>query len=300
MFSRRHPFLFFILSLTGLLAGTVLIITLIIAIFFRMDYGGVSHLSGEKVGIVEVNGLITDSKNILHDIKQFREDDSIKAILVRINSPGGAVGPSQEVYKEIRKTIEKKAVVASMGSVAASGGYYIASATSGIMANPGTITGSIGVIMGYTNFRNILDKIGLVPVVIKSGAYKDMGSPARTMTEGERVVLQQFVDNIHQQFVNDVALGRNMDVEILKKLADGRIFTGEQAQNSGLIDRLGNLEDAVEWAGRMGGIKGKIVSVYARKKKFSLIEYLSNSSVNDIVNQVIQPNIRADYVYKPQ
>ncbi|MDD2389718.1 MAG: signal peptide peptidase SppA [Desulfobacterales bacterium] len=299
MFSRRHPFLFFSLALTGMLAGTVLMITLIIAVFFRMDYTD-THLSGEKVGIVEVNGVITDSKNLLHDIKQFREDSSIKAILVRINSPGGAVGPSQEIYREIRKTIETKAVVASMGSVVASGGYYIASATSGIMANPGTITGSIGVIMGYTNFQNILDKIGLVPVVVKSGEYKDMGSPVRTMKEEEKIVFQKFVDNIHQQFVNDVALGRHMDVDKLKKLADGRIFTGEQALNSGLVDRLGNLEDAVEWAGRMGGIKGKIASVYARKKKFSLVDYLADSSVNDIVKQVIQPNLHADYVYKPQ
>lgn len=300
MFSRRHPFLFFILAFSGIVAVTIVMVTLIISVFFHMGDTGLSRISGEKVGIVEVDGVITDSKDTICDIKQFREDDSVKAIVIRINSPGGAVGPSQEIYREIRKTLESKTVIASMGSIAASGGYYIASATSGIMANSGTITGSIGVIMGYTNFRNILDKIGLVPVVIKSGAYKDMGSPVRTMKDEEKQVFQEFVDNIHQQFVNDVAVGRNMETDKLGPYADGRIFTGEQALNAGLIDRIGNLEDAVEWAGRMAGIKGRISSIFARKRAFSLLDLLSDSPVDEIVNRVVQSQIYADALCTPE
>ncbi|MGD8549181.1 MAG: signal peptide peptidase SppA, partial [Desulfobacterales bacterium] len=145
---------------------------------------------GEKVGIIEIKGVIIDSKKALQSLKRFREDNSIKAIVIRIDSPGGAVGPSQEIFREIRKTSKSKKVVASMGSIAASGGYYIAAGTDGIVANPGTITGSIGVIMGFTNYQELLSKIGLVPIVIKSGEYKDMGSPVRKMKPEEKRFLK--------------------------------------------------------------------------------------------------------------
>lgn len=255
---------------------------------------------GEKVGIIEIKGIIIDSKKALHSLKRFREDNSIKAIVIRIDSPGGAVGPSQEIFREIRKTSKSKKVVASMGSIAASGGYYIAAGTDGIVANPGTITGSIGVIMGFTNYEQLLSKIGLVPIVIKSGKYKDMGSPVREMKPEEKIILKEFARKIHQQFIQDIVEGRKMEMAKVKSLADGRIFTGKESKELGLVDRIGNLEDAVEWAGSLGGIKGKISTVYAREKKFSLINYIMDSSAKALLNQITDPSLSADYLYLPE
>ena len=254
---------------------------------------------GEAVGVVEIEGAIADARETIESIRQFREDDDIKAIVIRINSPGGAVGPSQEIYREIRKTIGTKKVVASMGAVAASGGYYIACAADGIVANPGTITGSIGVIMGYTNFRQLLDKIGMVPVVIKSGPYKDTGSPTRQMRDDERDILQSIVSGIHQQFVTAIAEGRKMDRALVEASADGRVFTGEDAESRGLVDRLGNFEDALEWAGALGGIDGDVVPVYARDKKLSLLRYLMSTSITRLISEILYPDIEAQYRYLP-
>lgn len=254
---------------------------------------------GEKVGIIEITGIITDSKSVIQNLKRFREDNSIKAIVIRIDSPGGGVGPAQEIFREIRKTVGVKKIVASMGAVAASGGYYIAAGTDGIVANPGTITGSIGVIIRFANFEDLLSKIGLTPVVVKSGEYKDTGSPVRKMTKEERKFLQNFVNQIHKQFIIAVAEGRNMDQSKVEPLADGRIFTGEEAKNLGLIDRIGNLEDAVEWAGRMAGIEGKISAVYAQKKKLPLLKYIIDSTLKDLVNNISNPHIWGGYLYRP-
>jgi len=255
---------------------------------------------GEKVGIIEIKGVIIDSKKALHSLKRFREDNSIKAIVIRIDSPGGAVGPSQEIFREIRKTSKSKRVVASMGSIAASGGYYIAAGTDGIVANPGTITGSIGVIMGFTNYQQLLSKIGLVPIVIKSGKYKDMGSPVREMKPEEEKILKDFARKIHRQFIQDIVEGRKMEKAKVESLADGRIFTGKESKELGLVDRIGNLEDAVEWAGRLGGIKGKISTVYAREKNFSLINYIMDSSAKSLLNRITDPSLSADYLYLPE
>jgi len=295
MFSRRHPYLFFILIFSSITAAAMLGITLLILIGTKS-----SDLKfGEKVGIIEITGIITDSKNVIHNLKRFREDNSIKAIVLRIDSPGGGVGPAQEIFREIRKTVGVKKIVASMGAVAASGGYYIAAGTDGIVANPGTITGSIGVIIRFANFEDLLSKIGLTPVVVKSGEYKDTGSPVRKMTKEERKILQNFVNQIHKQFIIAVAEGRNMDQSKVEPLADGRIFTGEEAKNLGLIDRIGNLEDAVEWAGRMAGIEGKISAVYARKKKLPFLKYIIDSTLKDLVNNISNPHIWGGYLYRP-
>jgi len=295
MFSRRHPYLFFILIFLSITAAAMLGMTLLILIGTES-----SDLKfGEKVGIIEITGIITDSKSVIHNLKRFREDNSIKAIVLRIDSPGGGVGPAQEIFREIRKTVGVKKIVASMGAVAASGGYYIAAGTDGIVANPGTITGSIGVIIRFANFEDLLSKIGLTPVVIKSGEYKDTGSPVRKMTKEERKILQNFVNQIHKQFIIAVAEGRNMDQSEVEPLADGRIFTGEEAKNLGLIDRIGNLEDAVEWAGRMAGIEGKISAVYARKKKLPFLKYIIDSTLKDLVNNISNPHIWWGYLYRP-
>lgn len=299
MFSRRHPVLFFILVFTSIMSGTILVVSLLVSI----STGGTDLVTGDRVGVIEISGVLVESKDILQHIKDYREDGSVKAIVLRINSPGGGVGPSQEIYREIRKTVKEKNVIASMGAVAASGGYYVASAASGIIASPGTVTGSIGVIMGYTNFQDIFSKIGLKPVVVKSGEFKDMGSPVREMTAAEEKILTDFVQKIHMQFITHVSEARRMDVAEVKLLADGRIYTGEEAKTMGLVDRLGNLEDAVEWAGRLGGIKGDISTVYPKKDGMSFFEYLTGMSVQRFAEHVFQSSrlssISAAYLYHP-
>ena len=286
MFSRRHPILFFMLAA-------------ILALIVSRLTGGEEHYSGEKIGIVEISGAIAESKEAIAQLKAFRQQDAIKAIVVRINSPGGAVSPSQEIYKEIRRTSAKKKVIVSMGALAASGGYYIASASDGIVANPGTITGSIGVIMGYTNFQQVLEKIGLYPVVIKSGEYKDMGSPAREMRPDERKILQGVIDQIHEQFVKAIADGRHLELAKVESLADGRIFTGEEALGLGLVDRLGNLEDAIQWAGVLAGIKGPVEAVYPPKERLSMLRYLTQSTLGAVIQKIVQPQLQVDYRYQP-
>jgi len=298
MFSRRHPYLFFMLVFTAIIAASTITVSLLAMLSqHRTDIGFT-----EKVGVVELTGIISDSKKILSQIKNFRENDSIKAIVIRIDSPGGAVGPAQEIYREIQKTKKTKKVIASMGTIAASGGYYIAAATNGIIANPGTITGSIGVILGYTNFQALFEKIGLSPVVIKSGEYKDIASPVRKMTEKEKKLLQKFSDTVHRQFIEDVAKGRKMETADIQKIADGRIFSGENAKTLGLVDRLGNLEDAIEWAGRLGGIKGKISSIYPPEEKLPFMKYLLDMSVNEIrkiINHSATSMITGGYIFNP-
>jgi protease IV len=297
MFSRRHPFLFFVLIFTGITLSAAVLLS---ALFVLSEPGAIEL--GEKVGVVEVLGAIMDAGGVTADLKTFRENPSVKAVVVRVDSPGGAVGPSQEICREIRKTAEKKKIIASMGSVAASGGYYIASAADKIMANPGTITGSIGVIMSYTNLEELFGKIGLSPVVIKSGEYKDIASPVREMTEEERVLLQEFAGDLHDQFINDVAKGRGMDVAAVRQLADGRVFSGKKAQEVGLVDHLGNLEDAIEMAGRMAGIEGEIVSVYPPEDvPFSLLEWISGMSAAEWVRHIATEmgGLSGGYVFQP-
>jgi protease-4 len=236
-----------------------------------------------KVGVVEVVGVITDSKATLNHLKKFRENEAIKAIVMRINSPGGAVGPSQEILEEIIKTRQKKKVVASMGTVAASGGYYIASGADIIMANPGTLTGSIGVIMNFTNIEKLTQKLGIDLYNLHAGKFKDVGSPTRPMTPVEKEYLQKLLDNVHEQFIVDVARGRQMLAHKVREVADGRVFTGEVAKNLGLVDQLGNLPDAIELAGRLGGIKGKIDAVYLPKEKMSILSLLLGNDPEEIL-----------------
>ena len=300
MFSRRHPFLFSFLVFTALSSATLILLSLIIAFGMKgSDLVGLDMNGGEKVGVIEVVGVIANSRETIEQLKRFREDDEIRAIVIRVDSPGGVVGPSQEIYREIVRTKATKKVIASMGAVAASGGYYVIAGTDGIVANPGTITGSIGVIMEYTNFQELFNKIGLSPVVIKSGKFKDAGSPVRAMTPEEQRILKEFVDRLHQQFVAAIAEGRQLDLAKVQDLADGRIYTGQDAKDLGLVDRIGNLEDAVEWAGRLAGIEGKIVPVYPPEKKISILRLLSESALKDLLGRVTRPEMTAAYIYEP-
>lgn len=235
---------------------------------------------GEKVGVIEVTGVIADSRELTKQIDDFRKDSSVRAVVLRIDSPGGGVGPSQEICEEVTKLVRKKPVVVSMGSVAASGGYYIAAPATRIFANPGTITGSIGVIMEFPNIEGLLGKIGLRSEVVKSGPHKDIGSLTRPMTASDRAILQGMIDDVYDQFIHQVATSRHLPLNAVKALADGRIFSGRQALAKGLVDELGNFQDAVAAAGRLAGITGEPRLVHPPRKKPNLLDYLVEGSVS--------------------
>lgn len=247
----------------------VIVVSLLIA-WASDPAAGSKTGSGSRIGVVYVEGTITGARgsdwfgtdaggqSIMEQLKEAREDDSVKAVLVRINSPGGSAAAAQEIGDEIDKIKAKgKPVVASMGEVAASGGYWIAAKADKIMADSATMTGSIGVIMETTNMQELFNKIGISPQTIKSGRYKDIGSANRPMTDEEKQILQDMVNDIFQQFVDVVAKGRNMERAKVLALADGRIFTGRQAKASGLVDELGNFYDAVDLIADLAGIEGE-------------------------------------------
>ncbi len=267
---KKHPVIFGIVLLIGM--GFV---------FFLFIYGlssvttkRYSFASGDKVGIISVEGIIGDSQETIEQLEEFQTDDTVKAVVVRIDSPGGGVAPSQEIYDALKNFKKKKKIVVSMGSVAASGGYLIACAADKIVANPGTLTGSISAVMYFANAEELLKKIGLKSSVIKSGKYKDTGSPVREMTADEKALLQNLVDDIYEQFLGVILENRTISRDDLKKIADGRVFTGRQALELGLVDALGNREYAVRLAGKMAGIKGKPNVVFPKKKSPTLWEFI--------------------------
>ncbi len=221
----------------------------------------------DKIGVVELKGVIISSEEVVSQIKKYAKSSSIKAIVFYVDSPGGGVSASEEIFQELKKAREKKPVVVSMGSVAASGGYYVSLGGSKIVANPGSITGSIGVIAQFPNFKKLLDKIGVDFDVIKSGKFKDSGNPYRGLTEEEKKYFQNVINDVFEQFVNHVVEERKMKKEDVLKIADGRIFTGKQAFELGLVDTLGTLEDAIKIAKNMAGIKGEPRIVKEKKKK---------------------------------
>ena len=249
---------------------------------------------GEKIAVVEIKGVITQSSGIIEEIHQYEEDEGVKAIILRIDSPGGGVGPSQEIHREILKVKSKKKVVTSMGSVAASGGYYVACASDLIIANPGTITGSIGVLMEFTNIEELFKKIGIKGVVLKSGEHKDIGSPLREMTPEEKKIIQGVIDNVHQQFIQAVAQGRRLERAKVAEIADGRILTGEQAKQLGLVDQMGNLEDAIDAVAKMVGISGKPTVLYP-KKRFSLWQILVKETASTVLETLYEKGFELNY-----
>lgn len=261
-----------------------LIIFILVFIIFVASFmiGIVGQGFGDKIGIVEIEGVIADGKDAMEDIVRFKEDDGIRGVIVRINSPGGSVGPSQEIYHELKKLAAKKKVYVSASSVCASGGYYIASAGEKIYANPSTITGSIGVIMEQVVAEELLKKIGIQPNTLKAGKFKDVGSPFRKMKDDERAYFQQILDSIHEQFIKDVAEGRKMPFEQVKKLSDGRVYTGTQAKELGLVDGIGTFYDTVDDMKKDLGIKGKPVLVFG-KRPFSLLKWLISSATETII-----------------
>ena len=241
---------------------------------------------GDKVAVIDITGTISRTQTIIDQIHQYRDDQTIKAIVLRINSPGGSVAPVQEIYSELKKL--EKPIVASMGSTAASGGYYIAAIADEILANPGTLTGSIGVIMQFTKLKGLYEKVGLEQQVVKSGKFKDTGSPVRDMTDEERELLQVTLDDVHNQFIDAVFEGRQAHLarEEIVTLADGRIFSGQQALEHKLVDQLGNLPDAIDRAGELGGIEGK-PKVVRTKRKTSMLERVLGSTGKENLDRLL-------------
>ena len=280
----------------GLLAIGVILVLFFSALLLMVRFSGKPGRLpfGDKIAVVEIQGVITQSSRVIEEIHQHLADDGVKAIILRIDSPGGGVGPSQEIHREVVKAKEKKKIVASMGAVAASGGYYVACASDLIVANPGTITGSIGVIMQFSNFEDLLKKIGIKGVVLKSGEHKDIGSPFREMTPEEKKIMQGTLDNVHQQFIQAVAKGRKLDRGKVIPIADGRIMTGEQAQQLGLVDKLGNLQDAIDEATKLAGISGKPQILYP-KKKFSLWELLIKEMASALIEVLNERGLELNY-----
>ena len=239
---------------------------------------------GKKVGIVNVVGPILSSESTVKQLEKFRERGDVSAIVVRIDSPGGLVAPTQEIYEKIKAVRMEKPVVSSLGTVAASGGYYIALGGDTLMANPGTIIGSIGVVMEFPVMTELLEKVGIDFETIKSGELKDVGSYSREVTEADRGHLNEMVADMYDQFVSAVSVGRNMTIDDVLPLADGRVFTGLKSKEFGLIDTIGTYEDAIFLAGSMGDISGKPKTVQAQKKRPSLLDWISGNLGQTVSN----------------
>jgi protease-4 len=255
-------FFFFILCLLAL------------AVLFSEEGGPSLSLSSNQVASLELEGVITDSKEFVDQLKDFGNRTGVRSVVIRINSPGGGVAASQEIYAAIKKfrSETKKKVVISMASVAASGGYYIACAGDRIIANPGTVTGSIGVIAEWYNYGDLLRWAKMQDVVIKSGALKDAGSPTRPLTDEEKAYFQSLINNLYAQFISSVASSRNMKEEEVRKLADGRVFTGQEAKANRLVDDLGTFQDAIAAAAKMAGIAGEPKLVSPPKRRLSILD----------------------------
>ncbi len=259
------------LAVLGFLALFVVVISFLLYAFLvapsdrsEIVAGG----TGEKLAVVELEGTIVSSEEIVRQLKRHRENNSIRGVVLRVDSPGGGVVPSQELYEEVKRTRESgKPVVVSMGSLAASGGYYVSCGGSVIVANPGTLTGSIGVISEFLQLQNALDKIGIGVKTVKSGKLKDAGSPMRKMTDEDQQYFQGLMDEVHRQFIDVVEKERKLPHEKVVALADGRVYTGVRAKELGLVDTLGTFEDAIHIAAQRAGIHGEPTIVKERKRQ---------------------------------
>lgn len=278
---RKHPVIlgFCLLLMMGLL---FILVTVLAGSF----WGQQTPVWGERVGVVTVEGVIRNSQDLVRQFDEYGKDTRIKAVVVRIDSPGGGVTPAQEIYDAVLALKKKKKVVASMGALAASGGYLVACAADRIVANPGTLTGSISTIMHFADAEELLKKIGLRSSVVKSGRFKDVGSPTRPMTADEKAMLQSVVDDTYDQFLDVVEKGRRISKEELRKLADGRLFTGRQAQKLGLVDELGDLSYAIRLAGTLAGVEGEPKVVYPVKKRSTFLELLVQKAVSSLVEEL--------------
>lgn len=290
---KKHPVIFGVFLLL-----LIFVLFFLIVFFVTIFTGDRKPFSlRDKIGVVTVGKIISDSYPVVDQLVEYGRDDSIKAVVVRVDSPGGGVVPSQEIYNAILSLKKKKKVVVSMGSVAASGGYYIACAADEIVANPGTITGSIGVIAHFSNVEELLKKIGLKSSIIKSGKYKDIGSPLREMTQDEKRLFQGVIDDIYDQFLEAVSTNRNIPKEKVADIADGRIFTGRQALKMKLVDFLGDKEYAINLAAKLSGIEGEPEVVYPRKKGLGFWKYIVREMASTVAGELKKESSGISYLY---
>jgi protease IV len=281
-----------VIGIVAIVGGLFLLFTLMLYFLFSSLEGPLG--GGERIAVVEIKGVLLDAHRYVESLYRFRKDRRIKAVVVRIDSPGGAVGPSQEIYREIRKyqtatkEWQRKPVVASMGSVAASGGMYIAAACPSIMSTRGTLTGSIGVIAQIPNYKGLLKWAKIDMRVLKAGKHKDTGSPFRQMSPEDEQLLKRMLQDVHQQFIEDVAKGRKLKKAKLLPIADGRVLTGDQAHKKGLVDRFGNLRDAISWAAKLAKIQGEPTVVYPRQRGAHLLGSLFQQATRGALRGALQ------------
>jgi len=299
---KKNPVLAVLATAAVLGAIFFLVLFIVSSLSGRSTSARLPVVGRDKVALVKLEGLLISSERIVEELNGYAEDSSIKAIVLRIDSPGGGVVPSQEIFNAVRHArSEGKKVVVSMGSVAASGGYYVAAAADQIVANPGTMTGSIGVKMEFANVEKLFEKIGIKGMVVKSGEFKDVGSPFREMTEREKLLLQGVIDDVQTQFIEAVAEGRKLPVEEVRTIADGRIFTGRQALALKLVDKMGDLEDSIRIAADLAGIKGKPY-VVKKEKKMPFFEYLKEESSSWIAEAFARglgnSSVKLQYLYQ--
>ena len=299
---KRNPVL--IILLTAAVLGGIFFVVLFLTSSFsgRKNADGLSVIGTDRVAMVKIEGILLSSEHVVEELNDYADDSSVKAIVIRIDSPGGGVVASQEIYNAVKNAKkEGKKIIVSMGSVAASGGYYVAAAADKIVANPGTLTGSIGVKMEFANVEKLLEKIGVKGMVVKAGEFKDIGSPYRDMTAQEKKLLQDVIDDVHNQFIKAVAEGRNLPEAEVRAIADGRIFTGQQALALKLVDQMGDLGDSIRLAGSLAGIKGR-PKVVEKRKKIPFLEYLKEESstwvANVIQNGIGKSSVNLQYLYR--
>ena len=288
-----------------LLGGGAFILLTVVALALLLAYGGENSgdfAFGNRIQVVDVEGELVDSRPILEQLKKYEDSKSVPAILLNVDSPGGGVAASQEIYTEIKRLREKKhkIVVAYMSSVGASGAYYISCPADKIIANSGTIVGSIGVIAEWVNYGDLLQWAKLRDVTFKTGEFKDTGTPTRALTEREKTYFQGLIDDMYVEFVNAVAAGRKMDVEAVRPLADGRVFTGRDAREKKLIDEIGNFQDAVDLTASLAGITGKPNLLRATRQRVTLIDLLTGdvSSLNPFGAKTLKSQVRFQYLWK--
>lgn len=256
--------------------------------------------SGE-IAIVNIHGMLMDSRDIVQQLSDYRHNPQVRGVILRIDSPGGAVAPAQEIYSEILKLrANNKTVYASMGTVAASGGYYIACAADYVLANPGTLTGSISAVMALNNIEELTKKVGVKPNIIKSGKFKDLGSPLRAMTPEEQILLQNVVNDVHEQFVDAIAKGRGLPLSEVRRVADGRIMTGQQALKLNLIDEVGGLEKTIDLLAKKIGITGK-PKIIEQKEKIPFLGWLLQGKFSNRLAETFipSPQPRLQYLWFP-
>jgi protease-4 len=288
-----------------LLGGGAFVLLMIVAVSLLIAFGAGDDgdfVFGNRIQVVDVEGELIDSRPIIEQLKRYEDNRSVPAILLNVDSPGGGVATSQEIYTEIRRLREKKnkKIVAYMSSVGASGAYYLSAPADKIVANPGTIVGSIGVIAEWVNYGELLEWAKLKDVTLKTGEFKDAGAPTRALTERERVYFQGLIDDMYVDFVDVVAAGRKMDVEAVRALADGRVFTGRDAKEKKLIDEIGNFQDAVDLTASLAGISGKPNLLRSVRQRVTLLDLLTSdiSRLNPLGGRTLQSQVRFQYLWK--